>query len=180
MRCSRDEKFWGDYVIKVVVFTAITIILAGCATYNFRNRDEATAEAMSTYQCDEVVFGYNEDDAASEPLGYYVECRNYTQSLAKCPKAMSATQRLKSGVKLTGLTKDSVQYSPFSQFLLASWRYCLHTSLSTAGSSFASCTKLTKHAPKILLQARTNLSCRPKCRLFLGLKNCREGEYMLS
>ena len=79
MRCSRDERFWSGYVIKVIVLTAITIILAGCATYNFRNRDEVVAEAMSTYQCDEVVFGYNEDDAASEPLGYYVECRNYTE-----------------------------------------------------------------------------------------------------
>jgi hypothetical protein len=79
MRCSRDERFWNGYVIKVIVLTAITIILAGCATYNFRNRNEVTAEAMSTYQCDEVVFGYNDDDAASEPLGYYVECRNYTE-----------------------------------------------------------------------------------------------------
>ncbi|GEM_PF-6815700 len=79
MRCQRDEKFWSGYVIKVIVLTAITIILAGCATYNFRNRNAATAEAMSIYQCDEVVFGYNEDDAASEPLGYYVECRNYTE-----------------------------------------------------------------------------------------------------
>ena len=79
MRCQRDEKFWSGYVIKVIVLAAITIILAGCATYNFRNRNAATAEALSVYQCDEVVFGYNEDDAASEPLGYYVECRNYTE-----------------------------------------------------------------------------------------------------
>lgn len=75
----KEKKFWSDYITKAIVFAAITIILAGCATYNFRNRDAVVAEAMSTYQCDEVVFGYNEDDAASEPLGYYVECRNFTE-----------------------------------------------------------------------------------------------------
>ena len=91
---SRDEKFWGDYVIKAIVLTAITIILIGCATYNFRNRNQATAEATSTYQCDEVVFGYNEDEAASGPLGYYVECRNYTE-LGEMSKIYVRNERAK-------------------------------------------------------------------------------------
>lgn len=94
MRCSRDEKFWGSYIIKAIVFAAITAILAGCATYNFRNRNAAIAEATSTYQCDEVVFGYNEDEAASEPLGYYVECRNYTK-LGEMSKSYERNERAK-------------------------------------------------------------------------------------
>jgi hypothetical protein len=72
--------FWGEYLIGTILFGMLTALLLGVSISSANKLSNAKNEAAEYFHCEEVVFGFNADEDNSEPLGYYVEARNYTPS----------------------------------------------------------------------------------------------------
>lgn len=80
MRTCRKkwDKFWGEEAIKFLIFAVATAI---CLTLAFNaNAKNVIMEnqAAAELNCDEVEFGFNDNEASAKPLGYYVEARHYS------------------------------------------------------------------------------------------------------
>lgn len=70
--------FWGEYLIGTILFGLLTLSLIVLAVSSDIKLNNAKSEATEYFHCDEVVFCFNTDETSPEPLGYYVEARNYT------------------------------------------------------------------------------------------------------
>lgn len=72
--------FWMEYLVGTILFG---IIVAVCASILFPSVDklhDAKQEATEYFHCEQVVFGFNDDESSPKPLGYYVETRNYEEN----------------------------------------------------------------------------------------------------
>ena len=71
--------FWGEgeFLIGTIIFGVLTAILLVISVSSINELNNAKNEAAELYQCEEVLFCFNADETSKEPLGYYIEARDY-------------------------------------------------------------------------------------------------------